>query len=418
MTSEYIFGVLFFLLIILLTHVFLLRPMLEGRMLRNWYRKQQSNWLATENRVTGPLANFVRSRYVRWDRSGDGTVRPLDCTTYLHPFLFTSNGRPTIVALASSATPSAADLTVVSTHNLPNHQTVRSLMLREYVTECLENPITDWPRLFRDPNHDDEQQQQLPNTVLQRYTYRVSFEDEAPAASDNTYPVTAADALVAQQRQRQQLVFEFTDTVDRRTWRFALPQYQRSALGRVRSAENPQSDAAPDVWQRLPQLWLDRSASRSVRDYASSAQSDRRSQDLVLFNRGGDTDNDVSAPQDLNPCWNANLARFVTGNFPVTAQQYSTIYLRGLQQVSRNDEATTALLGRMYWRCVWDYDSGGLPSSVSSASEGQGPVRGGDDKNGEDRSFINNNSILYGTLLSLNLCGNELCFDQIAGKCV
>lgn len=400
MDRNYIFGALLFLLLVVVLDVFLLGPAIRGPILRAWYKRQRTNWLeAGSGRVNNALSTFVRSRYVRQSDT-DGTISPLDdCSTYLHPFLFTDRGHASVVALAAV---DQQQLSILSSHRLP-YSAIRSLRLREYVTECLADPVTDWPRLF---HRDDDSKEDGRRVIsgLSRYTYKVSF---AAATGPTSIPTTAGAAIEAvattttTQPPPLLLTFEFTDHADgERCWSFVLPQYRKSTFGGVVSAANEQSDTAVDVWKRLPPLWLERSTARTVPTVTDPT--DLRDRSIVLFSRALTDD----TPNELNPCWNPWLQRFVVGQFPVSPQQYSAIYLRGLQRVTdadlHSDSTVRQTLSRLYWRCVWDYGEAGNSR----------------DDDDDDLDNNNKNSILYDTLLSLNLCEQGGRFDSISGKCV
>lgn len=303
-------------------------------------------------------------------------------------------------------------------------------------------------------------------SALKRYDYKITYLPPPGSSLDNI-PSSASAALQTSRGSSHtaaELTIEFFDLKENRRFKFRLPEYQKSQLAnRVttlaktynNNRHNNEKDSHRDIsnnnvnelWSKLQLFELKRSVFRSV-DQRRNA--DREAQDVLLFHKtlyndesgipSANSDHNSLLSTTLNPCWSASRARYVTGDFPVTAAQFSNIYMRGLQQISetevQSDETVATNLRRLYWRCVWDYNddsdnsyatdrnvtskqpssssslsSLSLPSSSSSVQDSGSSIAKRADTFAAQTSTISGNAVLYNTLLSLNLCADDKVFD-------
>lgn len=408
----YLLSLSLVLLFALALHVYVIKPYLEGPALRHWYARQTVQWIGEGDLLNDNLVAYIRSRYVSYDTT-TGAVGPLDCNRYTHVFLATSDGRPMVIEAEDAGTWSGRRLRVTDRMSL-EHDQVKDLVLRPYMFRC-SSSMHAWREHFRDDQ--PAVSATPPVSALRRYTYTVGFEPPAESldvgrvGTTASPPKTVTEAVLSVTRVgdiEPVLTFRFSDTISGQQWTFQLSDYIKSAFADVESTANV-SNPTGAVWERLPELWLTRHAKRRMDEDAAH--------DLVLFAADGEAQS-MRAVSGTNPCWASSLNRFVVGDFPVTVEQYSGIYLRGLQRLTSADldadpEARRAF-ERLYWTCVYDYDSRvnrRLTTSPDTAPEDKSAIR-------RPNLGINVDSILYNTLLSLNSCPPEQRFDAQTGKCV
>lgn len=400
----YLLSLSLVLLLALAVHVYVLKPYLEGPALRTWYSRQNVQWIGDGNLINENLSAYILGRHVSYD-AATGSVRPLECDVYTHVFLATSEGRPVVIEAVDAGTYSGRRLRVRNRMTL-EYRDVKDLTLRPYVFQCCSS-LDSWRNHFRDGSDSEKRQHSL--EALKRYSYTVGFEPPLQSRDVGSPPKSVTEAVLSVTRATNVepvLTFTFLDSRTGNRTAFQLPAYIRSAFADVPSPANP-SDPNGTVWERLPELWLTRHNKRNMDEEAAH--------DVVLFAADGQPPTSRAIGVN-NPCWANSLNRFVVGDFPVTVDQYTGIYLRGLQRLTETDleanpDARRAF-NRLYWKCVYDYDSrvNQRLAAVNVTNE---------DKSSPSRPNlgINVESILYNTLLSLNACAPNQRFDAETLKC-
>lgn len=398
--DSHFFLLLIFVVVIATLHILVILPYVRKIALNAWYSRQKIAWFDGDT-INSNLSDFIAARYVSVG-GGDGALAPLKCSTYLHLFPFTDRGQ----ALAIAAKP--GDPWTIQRYKFIPYARLKDLRFKEYVQECLED-VNDWRKLFRTPGGDRDKKRSRVS-ALKRYTYDVSFSSADDSSS--LPPTTLEESLQRFQlldTPPKRLTFTFRDTLLNKEYRFVLNGYKLSIFA---SPSTNTMDSKAEIDKRLPELWLDRMATKKA--------------EIVLFARGGDIDYD---DEDVtNPCWDAKYNRFRIGKHPVNLDQFSTIYLRGLQRVTTDDERqdpnVREYLQKMFWRCTYDVSAnqagGGASSGVGGGvdsnknngenNDGSGSGGGGGGKKvktsryASEFTIVNKNSILNNTLLTLNLC--------------
>jgi uncharacterized membrane protein YgcG len=505
-SHRYFLSLAVFIAIIALAHQFLILPYLQTVALRAWYSRRVPTWLSTDRSVADTtLSSFIAERYVHVDPM-DGRISPLKCDAYTHVFPFTDSGRPLVATFGVSDDQSWW----LRQHKFLDYSDIRDLVSLEYVRQCVSS-ADSWQSLFR---RGSGRASGIPLSSLLRYTYTVGFEEpgekETGAGTAGTanrssrfkenvaangmdaqdIPTSVHESLVrsmssdADTTPYRRLTFTFHDSVTGLSYRFQLKGYKPSpfAIAAITSASTDAAlaSAAPlespsatkPITEWLPEVWLDRRLDDAAVSEATVLYTQRDSL-ATLFAAA----NSGPGSNTINPCWDQSLNKFRIGNFPVNLDEFSTIYLRGLQRVTDADAAAdpTILptLHRMYWACSYDIakpstsqptapirarsralairkkttpknkdgvvakidaDSGGEKSGGDRGgdqrSSGVADSRGGDGGGGSDlKAPVKSDTqpqadgitpatpILYDTVLTLNLCIDGKSFDEKAGKC-
>lgn len=420
-----LFVLVYFVIVTLLIacHFFLLMPYLQKTALDERYSRFGVNWLIPSNDVDNvssstdqqrrqqtlvspSLITYIRERYKRTDPE-TGSVELLDCTApnrpngaYVHVFRATSNGKGLAISVRPS--PHNDDQWIV-VDSLPiawSHQ--KHLRLRRYNFNCVDR-VADWRNVMtpiaKQRNVSSERKRLVSNS------YRVIFRNRQGA--DETKPVPGSYP-----------VFLFNDKYE-----FPFEQYELSLITGVRSPFNDKyDDNGSRLEDKLPPLWLTRRRSVDHPSGYGEQVSFLKNPDLSLELFRGKVST-LTAQKILNPCWNDKLGQTVTGLYPVTASQYSSIYLRGLQTIHDvSDDANAEIaLTRMYWRCFYDIDNRTNQEGDANTNLLQ-VVKKATKRNGDnvsERPTVNLASILGPCMLQLLLCLNETDrFDPKTKRCV
>jgi hypothetical protein len=380
-TAKHFLLLLIFAAFIAIVHLLVIVPYVQRTALPARYSRQKVAWIDADGTVNANLSDFVSARYVT--TTDDGSLKRLSCDRYLHLFPFTDSGEALVVSM-KLGTPS---WTVDDRKFLP-YFWIKDLVLKDYVQECVES-VDDWRKLFRSVHVERRNV-----SALKRFTYDITF---SSASGSNDPPTTLDESVMRLMDRPNLLTFTFRDTITNEVFRFQLEGYKPSSF----AGTAPNKTGSVD--ERLPELSLDRM------DVNASL-----SETAVLLTRHGTIDGLMAASDDqrsINPCWDPKYNRFQVGNFAVTLDQFSTIYLRGLQRVTDDDASRdpkiNETLQKMFWGCTYDIKGGGTGSG--SERGGSGVVKTLVDT---DRyAIVNRNSILNDTLLTLNLCLEGKKFD-------
>lgn len=309
------------------------RP-LTSSILAAQYRRLGYRWLVN-GQVNSNLATFVRGRYKRID--SDGNVTPLACDSYAH--VFRTSGRDDGSATFIRFEPIGNSLTTRQQVSWLHHSPLR---LREDVFRCVDR----WRDLFIDASEESGGTSTRTVAALARYKYRVTF--ETPEGSE-----------------KDQLVFVFTDSLTGESYRFPLEDYCSSPWYGVDSIGNAAYDPEGPIERRLLPHWLRRASTDPRRPFAFNVTAD----DILSTTR------DNAQVRNVDPCWNEKLEQARTGDFDVDPFTYSSVYLRGLQIVTRDeidrDPDAAKNLRSLYWRCSWL-----LPGNKDDVTVNQRPILG------------------------------------------